>query len=216
MSVTSFEGQNLRCERGGRRVFENLSFLVNAGEVIILKGPNGSGKSSLLRMCAGLLPPAKGTMLRDTEPVAANPDGHRATLHYAGHLNALKPVFTVAENLKFWTDLYGERAGIEPALKAVALDGLADTPARYLSSGQQHRLALARLIAIPRSLWLLDEPAVGLDAAAIDNLARLIGAHQAQGGMVILSTHTGIGVEGRQLDLEKYAPVYAHDDGTFP
>lgn len=213
MSDAGFEGQNLTCVRGERRVFESLSFTLAAGEALILSGPNGSGKSSLLRLCAGLLKPADGRLLRDGGDVAKDPDQHRASLHYAGHANALKPVLTVYENLHFWASLYGEEAGVAAAIEAFDLTPLADLPARYLSSGQQHRTALARLVAIKQELWLLDEPAVGLDANAVAMLTKLIAAHRVEGGMVMVSTHTDLGLQAaKTLHLDNFAPVFTEAD----
>lgn len=208
-----FEGRNLTCVRGERRVFEGLSFRLAAGEALVLSGPNGSGKSSLLRLCAGLLKPADGRLVRDGSDVTADPDQHRASLHYAGHANALKPVLTVAENLRFWAALYGEEAGVAAAIEAFDLGALADLPARYLSSGQQHRTALARLVAIKQELWLLDEPAVGLDANAVSLLTGLIADHRREGGMIMVSTHTDLGLqEAHVLHLADFSPVWDREE----
>ena len=199
MPDSSFEGRDLVCERGERRVFEGLSFKLRPGGALILNGPNGSGKSSLLRLCAGLMTPAGGALLRDGRKVSDDPDGHRASLHYAGHANALKPVMTVAENIAFWASLYGDSSLLDRALATFDLQALKDLPARYLSSGQQHRTALARLVAVPQPLWLLDEPAVGLDAAAVAALTRLIAEHRSEGGMVMVSTHTDLGLASAEI-----------------
>lgn len=211
--MSGFEGQELVCVRGERRVFEGLSFTLKPGGALILSGPNGSGKSSLLRLCAGLITPAGGRLLRDGQAVSEDPDSHRSALHYAGHAHALKPVMTVAENLSFWVSLYGGENRIDAALKAFDLQNLADLPARYLSSGQQHRTALARLVAVPQALWLLDEPAVGLDAAAVAALTRLVARHRGDGGMVMVSTHTDLGLETADvLKLDDYRPRRRFDD----
>jgi heme exporter protein A len=213
----AFAGENLVCHRGERRVFEGLSFTLAPGQALILSGPNGSGKSSLLRLCAGFLTTEAGRLMRDGQDVALDPEGHRSTLHYAGHANALKAVMTVSENIGFWASLYGGEAHIEEALEVFDLSDLADLPARYLSSGQQHRTALARLVAVPQPLWLLDEPAVGLDAAAVAALARLIAAHRLAGGMVMVSTHTDLGLEAAgQLRLQDFTPKRRYaDEVTF-
>lgn len=197
-------------------VFAGLEFAVAAGDALILSGPNGSGKSSLLRLMAGLLPPAHGALYRDGQDVRDDPEAHRAALHYVGHQDAVKPMLTVAENLAFW-------AGIRPApqsppvpqrvadaLVAFGLAAMADNPARLLSAGQRRRLNLARLIASPAPLWLLDEPAVALDTASAAALVRLIAAHRDNSGIVVLSTHTDLGIDAPQLlALDEFAAAGA-------
>ena len=157
-------------------------------------GPNGSGKSSLLRLIAGLLRPSAGRILLHGGAVDQTiPE----QAHYLGHLDALKPSLTVAENLDFWTSYLGEGASpIDSALSAVELGGLADLPATYLSAGQRRRLSLARLIVVARPIWLLDEPTSALDAAAQGMLAELMRTHLAGGGLILAATHGPIGLDG--------------------
>lgn len=191
---------DLACLRGERLVFKRLSFAVPAGGALLLVGPNGSGKSSLLRVLAGLLPPAAGALHWDGAPVAA--ETHRRRLLYVGHQEAVKPWMTVAENLAFWMRLAGAAGPPAPALARLALDRLAETPGRLLSAGQKRRLALARLAAVPAALWLLDEPATGLDAASLALLEALVADHRAGGGVAIVSTHSAIALPGAAtLDL---------------
>ncbi|MCH8154165.1 MAG: heme ABC exporter ATP-binding protein CcmA [Proteobacteria bacterium] len=175
--MSLFEGRDLLCVRGERRVFEGLSFALAAGGLLVLTGPNGSGKSSLLRIMAGLLRPAAGALLWDGTPVRDDPDAQAARLQYLGHLDAVKPVLSAAENLMFWAALHGGGAAeVTRALDGFDLGALAEVPGRMLSAGQKRRVALARLLAAPAEVWLLDEPTVGLDAAS---LARLTGAIDA-------------------------------------
>ena len=152
-------GSGLSCIRGFRSVFTGINFELLSGQALALIGPNGAGKSSLLRLIAGLLQPAAGR-------IALEGGAAERTLaeqaHYLGHLDAFKPALTVAENLDFWARYLGDAAPVtRPALASVGLDGLADLPAGYLSAGQRRRLSLARLIAVPRPVWLLDEPSCG-------------------------------------------------------
>ena len=185
----------LACRRVGREIFRDVDLEVRAGEALVLRGPNGSGKSSLLRVLAGLLEPAGGEL-----ELADGADGGPG-YHYIGHADPLKPGLTVEENLAFTGALTG-RADVEAGLAAFALTRLADAPARQLSSGQRRRLTLARLAAVAKPIWLLDEPAVGLDVANRGRLEALIAAHRRAGGAVLAATHGDIAIaDARVLEL---------------
>src|ERR1700680_4790114 len=191
---------DLACRRGGRDVFAGVSFSVGSGESLTIRGRNGAGKSSLLRMGVGLVRIAGGSLALD----GGDPEltvGEQA--HYLGHQDALKPSLSVAENLRFWSGFLGAgSADIHPALDAVGLDELTDLPAAYLSAGQRRRLSIARLLAVKRLIWLLDEPTSTLDASAQDRLAGLMRAHLAEGGLILAATHGAIGLEtARELRL---------------
>ena len=192
---------DLACLRGNREVFANLNFEVVAGEVLSVTGPNGAGKSSLLRLIAGLLQPAAGRLvLEEGDPELTLAEQS----HYISHQDALKPSLSVAENLAFWGRYLG--VGAAPtgeALAAVELATIADLPAAYLSAGQRRRLALARLIAVHRPIWLLDEPTAALDAAAQARLADLMRGHLAGGGVIVAATHGPLGIEAIREVLEK-------------
>ncbi len=197
------DGRALACRRGGRLVFRDLDLRAGPGDLIVLRGANGTGKSSLLRVLAGLLAPAGGTLAWDGEDVAEDPARHRSRLHFVGHADALKPTLTLGEHIVFHAGLRGAPA-CDPAaaLDAFGLAALAKVPARVLSQGQRRRAALARLLAAPAKLWLLDEPTNGLDAAATDGLARAIAKHRAGGGTVVAATHLDIaGADARTLTL---------------
>ena len=185
----------LVCDRGERRVFTGVEFSVGRGEVLAVVGPNGTGKSSLLRLLAGLLPPTAGTVTWAGASVADDPDAHRARLHYLGHADALKPTLTPAEALRFHAELRGrpvDAATLGAALDAFGLGTLANLPARFLSQGQRRRAALARVIATPAALWLLDEPTLGLDAESVGRLENALERHRAGGGIAIVATHGGL------------------------
>jgi heme exporter protein A len=218
-------GCDLACVRGGREVFSGLNFAIAAGEALAISGPNGAGKSSLLRVIAGLVPQAAGTLtLEGGDPELTI--GEQA--HYLGHLDALKPSLSVEENLGFWAEFLGgsdsEPAGadrgrapagsrIGAALAAVGLERIAALPAAYLSAGQRRRLSIARLIAVPRPIWLLDEPTSALDVAAQATLARLMRDHRAGGGMILAAIHGSIGLENfSELRLGQVLP----DSGVAP
>ena len=169
-------------------------------------GPNGSGKSSLLRILCGLLRTADGTLTWDGAPVDEDWSAHRGRLHYVGHLDAVKPTLTVAENLDDWSRFRGAVGAAPGALQALGIEDLADVPGRYLSAGQRRRLALARVLATPAPLWLLDEPTVTLDAESAARVATMVAAHRADGGMVIVATHGEIALDGaNRLDLGRHA-----------
>jgi heme exporter protein A len=196
---------DLACHRGGRDVFAGLSFAVASGEVLTVTGRNGAGKSSLLRTIVGLVRIAQGKLVLE----GGDPELSIAEqAHYLGHQDALKPSLTVAENLRFWAGFLGTQApDIQPALAAVGLDELADLPAAYLSAGQRRRLSIARLVAVKRPIWLLDEPTSTLDASAQDRLAGLMRAHLTDGGLIMAATHGGIGLETvRELRLDATSP----------
>jgi heme exporter protein A len=184
--------KELTCNRGGREVFRDLSFGVSTGEAMVVTGRNGAGKSSLLRMIAGLVRIAAGRLTLEGGE-ADIPIGEQA--HYLGHQDAMKPSLTVGENLQFWSRFLGDERGVEPALEAVELAPLADLPAAYLSAGQRRRLSIARLVAVPRPIWLLDEPTSSLDAPSQKRLAELMRGHLVNGGMIIAAAHGTIGLE---------------------
>jgi heme exporter protein A len=193
------KADELACTRGGREVFRNLSFSLSAGEAMVATGRNGAGKSSLLRMIAGLVRIAAGRMVLDGG-VPDTPIAEQA--HYLGHQDAIKPSLSVRENLRFWAEFLGGRRDVEPALDAVDLANLADLPAGYLSAGQRRRLSVARLVAVPRAIWLLDEPTSALDAPSQRRLADLMRAHLTSGGMIVAAAHGPIGLErARELKL---------------
>jgi heme exporter protein A len=184
--------ENLVVARGGRPVLDGVSFELRAGGALCVVGPNGAGKSTLLRTVAGLIAPLSGGVRvegdGDYEP--------RERMHLLGHLDAVKPGLSVVRNLRSARDLLGGEDDLDGALQAVGLGGLADLPGAVLSAGQRRRLALARLTAAPRPIWLLDEPTAALDAAGQTLLVRLVTGHRAKGGMVIAATHMELGFEG--------------------
>ena len=194
------EAQDLACRRGERAIFAGLSFRLAPGEALLLLGANGSGKSSLLRLLAGLLAPAEGRLLWDGTDALADRAAHATRLRYLAHQEALKPSLTATENLDFFARLWGGTPAA--ALARLDLSPLADLPVRLLSAGQRRRLALARLALAPVPLWLLDEPTLGMDAAAVGRLGGLLASHRAAGGMVLAATHLQLPLPGaRELQL---------------
>jgi heme exporter protein A len=207
-------GRDLTCVRDGRLVFSGIGLAVATGQALVLTGPNGAGKSSLLRVIAGLIHPVAGSVtLEDGDPELSI--GEQA--HYVGHLDPLKPALTVTENLAFWSRfLNGARAADEDAriaqgLAAAGLDDLAGLPAGYLSAGQRRRLSLARVLAVPRPVWLLDEPTTALDAASQERLHGVMQAHLAGGGIIVAATHGPLGL-ANPLELRLGTLPHCSDD----
>jgi heme exporter protein A len=190
-------GREVGCVRGGRKVFAGLHFEAASGEALAVVGPNGSGKTSLLRLIAGLLAPASGSIILEggeSELTLAEQS------HYLGHRDALKPALSVSENLIFWRDfLGGSRSNPAESLAVVELDHAAQLPAAYLSAGQRRRLSIARLLTVQRPVWLLDEPTNALDTAGQKLFATLMGDHLARGGLIVAATHTPLGITARTL-----------------
>jgi heme exporter protein A len=221
--MPQFSGHNLTCLRGQRFVFKELSFEMNAGDALVLIGPNGSGKSSLPRLMAGLLRPFSGNLAWDGENVTEEPEHHRGRLHYVGHHDCVKAVLTVSENLAFWSHMH-DRNGDTPtkvseALETLSISHLANVHGRFLSAGQKRRANLARIFSAHAPLWLLDEPITALDKASIAKLEEAMAAHRQNGGMIVLSTHSDINLEGAKvLDLSDFAIPWDSvfdDDGEW-
>jgi len=204
MAVLSLvEVQNLTCERGGRRIFRDISFAAATGQVLTLEGPNGAGKSSALRILSGLLPAAAGEVRMQMSAGYAVTDSEERgkLIGWIGHNDGVKAQLTVLENAIFFAALYGARIDVVGVLDQVGLKRLADLPAQYLSAGQRKRLGLARLILCNRPLWLLDEPLSSLDAAGRRVAAQLIGEHCDDGGIAIIATHETLGLDATRFFL---------------
>jgi len=192
-------GRGVTCVRGGRELFAGLDFEASAGEALAIVGPNGAGKTSLLRQIAGLL-------AVDTGDITLDGGDAELTLieqaHYLGHRDAMKAALTVTENLTFWADFLGGEA-TDPAtcIAAVGLSHAAALPAGFLSAGQRRRLSIARLLAVHRPIWLLDEPTAALDLSSQRMFAGLLTNHLNHGGMIIAATHAPLGVPARELAI---------------
>ncbi|WP_073054131.1 heme ABC exporter ATP-binding protein CcmA [Kaistia soli] len=189
--------RELAVERGGRAVLAGIGFQLAAGEALALTGANGAGKSTLLRAVAGLVPLTGGRIdwQGSSEPIGES-------LHYFGHLDALKPTLAVADNLVLWSKVAGAPGlPVIEALERVGLDHLDDMPAAYLSAGQRRRVAFARLLVVRRPLWLLDEPTAALDASAEATFGDLLADHVASGGLALVATHRPLPIPAATLRL---------------
>jgi heme exporter protein A len=180
-------------------VFSGLDFESAAGAALAVTGPNGSGKTSLLRLIAGLLHPADGSIeLAGGDSELTLPE----QAHYLGHRDALKPALSVMENLSFWRDFLGGEAGdAAKSLARVSIDHAAHLPAGFLSAGQRRRLSIARLLSVKRPIWLLDEPTTALDVAGQAVFVGLMREHLSGGGMIIAATHAPLGIEAKELRI---------------
>lgn len=188
----SLEVKNLQCIRGDRELFTDLTFCVEANQLVMLEGQNGSGKTTLLRTLCGLYLQEQGEVLWDGVSIKKQDEAYRRELLYLGHLNGIKADLTVLENLRINSALSGEYPTTEElmtALDTIGLYAFEDFPSSQLSQGQKRRVALARLLISKATLWILDEPFVALDIAAVELLQSIIAKHIENGGMVILTTH---------------------------
>lgn len=185
--AVSIRVQSLALSRGGRTLFDDLSFAAAPGEYVEVQGRNGAGKTSLLRALAGLLKPERGAITFDNapEPLLA--------CHYVAHANALKREDTVGGHLRYWADCLGTGGSFDEVVRNFDLGALLALHVRSLSHGQARRLALSRLLIAPRPVWLLDEPAASLDDAVKDTLNVIIREHLEDGGLVIAAVHEPLG-----------------------
>ncbi len=192
-SIREFSARSLAVNRGGRPVFKDLEYTLSAGQLLKLVGPNGSGKSTLLKTLAGLIHFREGNIIIDGRSLAD--EGHISEcIAYLGHKNALKREFSVLENIDFWAQLWGRPDKVGQSLEDMGIAYLKDTPVRYLSSGQMRRAAIARTICHRATIWLFDEPTVGLDDQGLELLSKTMQRHLQAGGMIICATHVPIDV----------------------
>lgn len=194
LSAPALTIRGLGMARGYRTLFSGLALDVAPGSLLQLTGPNGVGKSTLLRLIAGFMPPDSGTIRWESLPEDRHPG---EMLHYCGHLESLRDGLTALETVEAMAALLGGRPGLaEDALAMLGAAALADLPVDVLSAGQRRRVGLARLIAVPRPVWLLDEPFTALDRDGQQLVQGLMAAQVAAGGTVIAATHQPIDLPG--------------------
>lgn len=193
---------NLQCIRGERELFSDLSFSLKNHQLMRIEGQNGSGKTTLLRTLCGLYLPEQGEILWQQISIKKQLDDFHRDLFYLGHQNAIKSDMTVIENLRFNCRLAGQNPdekNLLQALDTIGLYAFEDFPVGQLSQGQKRRVALARLLITTSPLWILDEPFVALDAAAVELLQGIIAKHIEKGGMAILTTHQEVPLTSGEL-----------------
>ncbi|MEX3011727.1 heme ABC exporter ATP-binding protein CcmA [Hoeflea sp. TYP-13] len=209
---------NVSVARGGHIFFSGISFSLEAGEALVVSGPNGVGKSTFLRVLAGLLPDAEGSVRLEDAGFETAAEG----AHYLGHRNGMKSELTVRENLEFWRSFMGEAggdqtkvsAGVIEAVAMVGLDGLDHLPFGYLSAGQKRRIAMARLLTAYRPLWILDEPTAALDVQSQEMFSGIVAGHLKTGGLVVAATHHSLGLKNTRnliLNPDSQAAMSSHD-----
>ncbi len=198
---------NLTCVRGTRRLFKELSFSAESGELVELRGPNGSGKTSLLRILCGLAMPAAGEVRWNGTGIRSLGEEYFGAVAYLGHQNAVKDELTAIENLRISSAVCGyalDKKEAQEILKRVGLTQQQNLPARVLSAGQRRRLAMTRLLTSKARLWILDEVLTSLDDAAMNLSREFISAHLKQDGIAIVATHQDLGLAAprfRRLQL---------------
>lgn len=200
----------LACDRGDRRLFSAVDLSVSPGEWLQVEGANGAGKTSLLRILAGLAPTADGLIEWEGRPVAEVRDDYHARLLYLGHAPAIKEDLSALENLQTAAAVAGrplDESTAMAALRRIGLKGREDLPARVLSQGQKRRVALARLLCSQARLWILDEPFVALDVAAVAQLCGILDDHLSRGGMLIFTSHQAVQLAGMGASLRLGTPA---------
>jgi heme exporter protein A len=199
-SAHSFKGTGLSCVRDDRVLFEELTFELASGQVLLLEGKNGSGKTSLLRILCGFREPDSGAIHWCGD--AIKDSRFYAEMAYVGHLDGIKKELTVLENLKMALALNSPgRYSIDQALTKVHLAGYDDVLVQSLSAGQKRRLSLARLLITENVLWILDEPFTSLDRQGIALIESLMAEHCAGGGMIVLTSHHDIALHN--VDVQR-------------
>jgi heme exporter protein A len=202
--IVGLRAERLALRRGERLLLRDFDLALAVGEAVALTGPNGAGKTTLLRALAGLIAPAAGEIafLGENGGAMDADEARRSDLHLLGHQDGLKAGRVARDELVFqvrWTG--GDEAGALAAAESLGLTPLLTLAVRHLSAGQRRRLALARLMACPRALWLLDEPLAPLDARHRALFGEAMTAHLARGGLILAAVHDPLPIAARQVEF---------------
>lgn len=197
----------LTCIREDRILFDELSFEINAGDIVQIEGPNGAGKTSLLRILSGLSTPYSGQVLFNQQSIRKHAESFHQQLTYIGHVAGVKSELTAQENLAYYLDMHGENPEYaEATLANVNLSAFEDSLASHLSAGQHRRIALARLWQTQTKVWILDEPFTAIDKDGVQQLEALFLQHCQNGGCIILTSHQDLLLP--ELPLKKIQLAY--------
>lgn len=200
MNTPLLRAHQLTCIRESRILFDELSFDVNAGDLIQIEGANGTGKTSLLRILAGLSQPYEGDVLYEQAAITTCRDEFYQDLTFIGHLAGVKGELSALQNLSFNLSIQGDRLdNIEQAINAVDLTGFENANAAHLSAGQNRRIALARLWQSTSKIWILDEPFTAIDKSGVATLEQLFIDHTAQGGAIVFTSHQELQIANQQV-----------------
>lgn len=196
---------NLTLFKDNKKIFSNLGFSLSTSSALVITGGNGSGKTSLLKIIAGIMTAQSGKVfwgLRDVEEMR---DIFNGDMQFIGHKNFLKQELTVFENLEFYAKLADTQMALSSALSFFELNEIANQKVKSLSAGFQMRVRLARLLACPATLWLLDEPSTNLDFVTKQKLHGLIKSRIKEQGVVLISTHDEMFFDlGMKLNVEDF------------
>lgn len=201
---------DLACARGERTLFTGMNFELRQGELLLVQGGNGRGKTSLLRLLTGLAHPLAGEIRWRGQALADCREQYHREMAYLGHLNGIKDELTPVENLRLAGEMDGMPMDAATAVRALTDIGLArclDLPCRVLSFGQRRRVALAALVGSASMLWILDEPLTGLDVHGVAMVEGLLRHHVGQGGMVVMTTHQPLALDGVRVVPLQVGPV---------
>ncbi|QJR81733.1 cytochrome c biogenesis heme-transporting ATPase CcmA [Alteromonas pelagimontana] len=199
--MSGLAATGLTCIKRDRVLFDSLSFSLQPGQLIYLRGPNGAGKTSLLRILTGLSQPDAGDISYCGRPLSYK---FFHNLIYLGHKLGLSMAFNALENLSFWCAQHQtpvQAPVLYDVLNELGLVGLEDVPVKYLSAGQQRRVALARLWLKPAKFWIMDEPFTALDTKGVALIEEVFAKHINSGGAILTTSHQALSPRAGEVTL---------------
>ena len=200
--------QDISCQRGNYLLFKPVSFSLDFGQSLLISGANGIGKTTVLESIAGVRGLQHGTLNFKDQDLSKFKDDWFENSLYIGHKTGNKKELNCLENLRSFLQIQGIEV-LEPqaeqALEQVGLAGYEYQMAGSLSAGQKKRLALARLLLVDFSIWILDEPFVNLDVTGCDWLLGVLDNHIKNNGILLITAHDNKVIKNkvtRELILE--------------